>query len=243
MSLNFTQIIAKIDREAGTSINSYPLADKVVDVNSVLSAFLFRAISASGTWQIDYTNHEYFPIIYTNLVLGRRDYTFLTDEEGIMILDIHKVMRANADGIYEEISPVDQQNINVDGRVAQMTDERDVQGVPECYDKTGNTIFLDPVPSYNYTEGLKVFISREGSEFTVSDTTKKPGVPGLFHDYFWMVPAYERLSSKAKTNAQIAKADRLLARITKMEANIDKHFRSRERDKRNVITGRRQNYI
>jgi hypothetical protein len=231
MSLSTTQIIRGIDREAGTTNASYPIADKVQDINITLDDFFALAIQASGEWQIDDTNHAYFPIIKTNLVSGRRDYSFLTDEEGVMILDIHKVLRADQNGVVAEISPVDQQT----NAPRTLTDGRNTTGIPDCYDKTGNTIFLDPIPNYNSTLGLQVMINREGSYITVSDTTKKPGVAGLFHEYFILCPAYKRVSAKAKTNADVARANRIFVKIEKLEAKIVAYYSRRARDQKPVL--------
>ena len=151
-------------------------------------------------------------------------------------------MVADANGLYYEIKPVDQQSVGP----KTLINEKNAVGKPSCYDKTGNAIFLDLIPDYNYTHGLKVFINREGSYFAVSDTTKKPGVAGLFHEYFVIVPAYKWVSAHAKTNADISKANRLAAEIQKLETKIITYYGRRGRDQRNILNsvGRmRVNYI
>src|SRR5260221_10947959 len=166
------------------------LKEFTADVNLAFDDFLEIALQASGTWQFDDSNQTDYPIITTNLISGRRDYSFVTDGSGNLILDIYKVMVADTNGVFKEISPVDQQSADsVQTNVDSFIDGKNTSGIPTRYDKTANGIFLDLIPNYNSTEGLKVFINREPSYFISSDTTKSPGVPGIFHRYFALKPA------------------------------------------------------
>lgn len=197
MSLNFTQIVDKIHRTTRTNDATYPLADIVEDVNLAQDEVFAEALKNNG-WNVDDFNHSKYPIIYTNLVAGQRDYTFIYDEDGNLVLDIYKVQVMDQSGTYHDIRPVDQQvntAMNAWGTEpispVTMTDGQDTTGLPTCYDKTGNGIFLDLVPSYNKTAGLRVFIDREMTYFTTSDTTKISGIDGLCHDYLYLKPSYE----------------------------------------------------
>lgn len=206
--------------------NATKLAQLTSDVNLALDEFFSLAIKASGTWQIDDSNHTDYPIITTNLVSGQRDYSFTVDGSSNLILDIYKVLVKDSGGTYHEIQPVDQQTKNDNQQnTDSFLDGLNTSGVPSRYDKTANAIFLDPIPNYNSTAGLKVLINREPSYFTVNDTTKKPGVPGLYHKYFALKPAldYARRNSLASYN-------RLEAEVAKMEMAIANNFSRRERD-------------
>ncbi len=172
------------------------LKDFAADVNLALDDFFLIGFRDSGTWQLDDSNYVAgsgdFPFVRTSLVSGQRDYSFITDGYSNLILDIHRVMIADSSGIYREIEPVDQQtrnsnNVNTDS----LIDGRNSTGTPTRYEKTGNGILLDPIPNYNYSSGLKIFINREPSYFSYDATTKKPGVPGLLHRYFAIKPALD----------------------------------------------------
>jgi len=201
-------IVQMYERECGFEIgdvsgNTARLKNLTADVNLALDDFIQLALSSSGTWQFDDSNHGDYPIITTNLVSGQRDYTFTTDEGGNLILDIYKVLIAQPDGTYVEIQPVDSQSQK---DTETLTDGQNETGTPTRYDKTANGIFLDLIPSYNYTNGLKVYINREGNYFTYTDTTKKPGVPGLFHKYFYLKPALDYARRNGRSNyAQLQK--------------------------------------
>lgn len=228
MSINFTQITELIDRNCKSDSVSYPLSEKTADINLALDKAFELIFRASGTWQFDDSNHEKYPFITTDLTQGQRDYSFTTDEQGNLILDIYKVMVKNAAGHYEEIFPVDQQS---DPDTGSFYDGQDIQGRPYRYDKTGNGIFLDPVPDETVSAGLKIFINREASYFTTADTTKKAGFAGLFHEYLALRPSYQYACRNGLSNKNDLKNEML-----EMESSMRKHYRSRAKDERLQIT-------
>lgn len=212
------------------------------DVNLAMDDFFAIAIPASGTWQLDDSNHGDYPIIKTNIVSGQRDYTFTTDGSGNLILDIYRVaiLPSATATLYEEIYPIDAQS---DVDTVGLVQENATTGVPYRYDKTSNGIFFDPIPSYNATNGLKMYINRESSYFAYTDTTKKPGVPGLFHKYFYLKPAAENarrnnLSNAAKLMDEVAKMEGVPGRA----GSIAKYFGFRARDERKQLTMSRINF-
>jgi hypothetical protein len=106
------------------------------------------------------------------------------------------------------------------------------------YDKTANGIFLDQIPATSRTGGLKVFINREGSHFTVSDTTKMPGFAGLYHEYVGLRPAVRYAVDHTMQNA-----DDLKIELKDMETCIMKHYRDRSKDENLVLQAEEINYI
>lgn len=202
--------------------NSDRLKEFTADVNLALDDFTALAIRSSGKWQYDDSNHTDFPIITTNLVSGQRDYTFTTDEGGNIILEIYRVFIKTPGGTFIEIDSVDQQS---ESDTSGFWDGLSAGGTPIKYDKTANGIFLDPVPNYNSTNGLKVYINREASYFTSSDTTKKAGIPGIFHKYLAIRPAEDYARRNSLDNYQAIRAERVL-----MEQEIQEYFALRNRD-------------
>lgn len=246
MSLQFSNttnksgILQVIERktklnDGGITGNTQRLKEFTSEVNLAVDKAFSIIFKANGLWQFDDSNHSDYPIITTSLVANQRDYTFTTDEQGNLILDIYKVMVKDEQGIYHEIYPVDQQSDEyMDGFWSGQNDT----GIPSRYDKTANGIFLDCIPSYNSPGGLKVFINREGSYFTTSDTTKKPGFSGLFHKYLAVVPSYEY----ACTN-QLANKNDLKQEMLEMEMDMKKHYRDRGRDETPMISSETVNSI
>ena len=217
--------------------NTTRLKEFTSNTRSAWDTYIYLALKASGTWQFDDTNQTDYPIIKTNLVDGQRDYTFTSDEGGNLILDIYKVaiLPSATATLYEEISPADQQT---GGEAPDVVAESTNEGVPYTYDKTANGIFLDPKPSYNATNGLKVYINREPSYFTYTDTTKMPGCPGIHHDYFYLRPAYDH--ARRNNSANLASLREAVVSFEGDEekgviGSIERYFARRSRDDRTII--------
>jgi len=246
---NLKGIVQVYEKEAGfnrgeISGSIMKMKDLTADVNLALDDYLALALAASGTWVFDDSNHEDYPIIMADLVEGRRDYPFTVDGNENLILDIYKVMvkLEGEDGVYDEIHPV---SVQTERATQDFYDGRDVEGVPYRYSKTANGIFLDQIPSYSQTGGLKIYINREGSYFSYDDTSKRPGVPGLHHRYFALKPA---LDYARRTGSK--RYDALAKEVFKYEGDesqgiigsIQRYFGSRERDVRPVMRPRRTNF-
>lgn len=233
---NLSGLVQQYEREIGVQVghvsgDATRLKQYVADVNLALDDFTSLAIQSSGTWQFDDSNHTDYPIIRANIESGRRDYTVIADKTGNIALDFHRVRLADASGNYSDITPRDMQS---------QKDSFDyfdtATGVAKEYDKTGNGLILGTIPNYDYPFGLEVYINREASYFTTSDTTKKPGVPGIFHRYFAVKPAYDyaRRERLENTNA-------LLSEVLRIEADAKEYFSARPRDERPRLTVGYQN--
>ena len=238
---NFKGLVQIYEKEIGAergfvSGNTNRLKEFTADANLALDDFTALAIQASGTWQYDDSNHTKYPIIKTNLVSGQRDYTFTTDEQSNLILDIYKVafLPSASATLFQELDPFDELNDRNNSIVSEST----TTGVPSRYGKLANGIFLDIPTNYNATNGLKVFINREASYFTSSDTTKKPGVPGIFHKYFALKPALDYARRKSLKTAR-----NLAIEVAQMEEQAKRYYAKREKDIRHVMTPKRINFI
>lgn len=209
---NKNGIIQGIEQELGfedgyISGNTTRMKLWTASVNQSLDKAHQIIFVADGRWQFDDSNHTDYPIITTNLVDGQRDYTFTTDGSSNLILAVHRVfVKTSSSGPYYEIFPVDVQS-DREGIISGFADGQNSEGAPYTYDLTATGIFLDPIPNANVTNGLKVYISREGSYFTTSSTTKKPGFAGLYHDYCVLEPAYRYARANNLTNKETLKRD------------------------------------
>lgn len=241
---NSNGLVQEYERELGDSQggsvsgNTDALKKFASATRSAWARYLELAFRSSGTWQFDDSNHDKYPFIKANIVSGQNDYAFTTDEQGNLILDIFKVAifpTATAT-VYTQIDPIDQQT---GSRYSDLVTETSVTGIPSRYDKTANGIFLESTPNYNATDGLKVWINREASEFVYSDTTKKPGCPGLHHDYFFLRPAMDNARRNSLSNYKILQEE-----VFKYEGDeargltgsIENYFSRRSRDERPVFS-------
>lgn len=184
-----TGIVELVEDLTGTrssTTSSYPLKTKTRDINNTFANFNMIAQRSAGSWESDDTNQTDYPIITTNLVSGQQDYSFILDQQGNQILDIYRVEIANASGIFSQVIPLDE----VDMNGVSLTEFMKTSGTTIFYRKTANGIFLYAPTSYNYTNGLKIYYARTPTYFLSTDTTKKPGIPDMFHEYLALRPAY-----------------------------------------------------
>ena len=219
--------------DAGITNNSTLFSQFTGDVNTSLDKALSIILGVGGTWQFDDSNHTDYPIITTNIILGQRDYSFTVDGNSNLILEIQKVFVSDVNGNFNEVLPVD-----VASGMASPNywNGLDTQGLPNSYEKNATGIFLDPIPNYNKTGGLKIYISREGSYFSITDTTKKPGIAGLFHEYLALRPSYQYAIRKELPTANAFEREML-----KMEDAMMEYYKAREKDVVKVITPRVNN--
>ncbi len=244
----FRGLVQMYEKEIGAnqgdvSGSTADLKAYTADANNALDDFIYMAITSSGSWQFDDTSTyesdgvtlRGYPIIYRNIVSGTRDYFFTTDGGSNLILDIFKVLiKTSATAtLYQEISPIDQQTQSSD-----IDQETAATGVPQDYDKTGNGVFFGVIPNYSATNGIKVLVNREGSYFISTDTTKKAGIPGLFHSYLYLKPAmhYARRKSLPALNG-------LREQVQFLERDIKDYFGQRERDVRSAVTMEAINFV
>lgn len=226
------------EREIGAeygdvSGNTARLKEFTSDANSAFDEFVLLAFQSQGTWRYDDSNQTDYPIITGDLVSGQRDYPLVADETGNLILEVVQVEVASPSGVFSKISPID---VPGDDNSSSFYDGQNTSGTPTRYGKLGNGVFLDPVPNYALAAGIKLYVSREPSYFTYTDTTKKPGVPGTLHKWFAIRPAEEYARRDALANYQAIVGERL-----RLEENIKTYFSARNRDEKPRFTITREN--
>ena len=179
---------------------------------------------------LDDSNYTDYPFFSTNLVSGQRDYSYTIDENSNVILDIHKVMVASPAGKFAEIYAVNQETITQrtgnQESVTPFFDGNLRSGTPTRYSKLGgNAIFLDVIPNYDSVGGLLLFGTREASYFTVNDTTKKPGVSGIYQSYPALFASEMYAGIKSLSNLKKIERDKL-----NMQRAIQVHYAQKDKD-------------
>lgn len=206
--------------------SSYTLKTKTRDINNAYAYYMMLAIQSSGRWQVDDTNFTDYPVITTNIVSGQQDYSFTVDDNSAQILTVDRVECADSSGNFAKLEPYDMHETDF-----SLTESATTSGTPVKYDSFASAIWLDPKPSYNYTNGLKIYFTRSPSYFASTDTTKAPGIPEMFHEYLVLRPAYFYALRKGLPQANGYKQSML-----EMEDAIKKFYRMRNRDDRNILT-------
>jgi len=233
--MNFTEILGLIRRNTNTqntTTSSYPIADKTLDVNNALNQYFILANSAAGNWRpVDDTNQTDYPIVYGDVVSGQQDYSFTLDENGNQILDIYRVRMKDPNGVWFTLKQIDQSLITDSQLDITLT------GTPREYYLNSNGIFLVQKPNYASTDGLEISVNRTSTYFTTSDTTKKAGIPWVFHEYLALRPSYFYCVQKGLPQS-VDFRKRLYGEDGRsgMEGDIKKYYRDRNKDRQDVIT-------
>lgn len=234
MSLTFSDttnkngIIQHIERELGfedgrITGDDLLFAQITSDVNQAVDDVTNIMNMVGGTANPDDSNHTKYPIIEADLTSGQQDYTFDEDEDGNIILDLVKVQAQPSGGSFRTLTPVNRQQ---PGNKADFF-ENGASGFPTHYDVTADGIFLWPTPNETITDGLRLFINREGSYFTVSDTTKKPGFYGTFHYYCVLFPVEKYARIHQLKNHPETLQTKLL-----MRSELRDHYARKTRDEK-----------
>lgn len=195
-------------------------------VNQSVSSAFDIIFDVAYNWNPDDTNHTDYPIQFFNLVSGQRDYSFTETEDGQEVLEVLKVAVKDTSGVFREIPTIDQQTRQGSNNdVSAFLDGQNASGVPTRYDKTATGIFFDPIPNYNSTQGVKIFLAREGSYFTTADTTKTPGFSGAYHEWCVLEPCYKYARANSSEKLPVFKRD-----MMEMEQKIRVGYGRRDRD-------------
>lgn len=164
-------VVDQIDFLCDSDVNSYPLADKIRNVNIGQDAVVSTIIQSDGRWQWDASTHAQLPIAKANLVSGQKDYGF---DDTFLIVE--RVEIFDATGEKKLLTSVDEKDIEV-----ALDAYKSTTGTPDEYDKVGRSVFLYPAPNYNYTDGLFVHFKRNAPNYTVSDTDVEIPFASTYH--------------------------------------------------------------
>lgn len=224
-------IVEDIDFLCDTDDTSYPIAQKVRNVNRWGDKFVALALNSDGRWQWDDTNWTDLPIGRQDLVAEQYDYQILaaSPSTGQDFLRVLRVEVLDSSGNWTKLKRIDQADIYNQS----LTDFLKTSGTPLYYDDMANTIFLYPKPSANITLGLKVYFQRNFSYFTSSDTTKVPGIPSVFHRYLSLGASFDYAVKK-----QLPQKNDINVEILKMEEAIKEFFAFRNKDEKVQVSSK-----
>ena len=176
---------------------------------------------ATGTWEFDDSNLDTLPIATSTLVNDQQDYTIPSTARKLLRVEI-----LNSSGDYVQIDPFDQSEIH-----QAMSEYRETAGMPRGYDMIGRSITLYPKPSSSSvttTKGLKMYVSRDIDEFTITDTTQEPG----FDNHYHCLIAYGSALDHALANNLAEKVGSLSSLIKEVRKDMGQFYARRHTDQR-----------
>lgn len=167
-----------------TDTSQFPLTQFIRNANAWYRRVNAWIWQANGVWEYDDSNWSTLPVATTDLVDGQQDYTLPSNAQ-----EIHRVEVKDINGDYKLLKQVDKTQVS-----EAMSEFYEENGMPIYYDIMGRSVLLYPTPSSNYvslTDGLKVYVSREVNEFSITDTSTEPGFDKRFHRIISLGSAYD----------------------------------------------------
>ena len=168
-------------RQGDGTITGTLLKQFTTRINSAFEKIIPLLLAYNNQIRWDDINNTDAPIGYVNLVANQNDYKITVDANSYDILTILKVRihQSSSATPYIELKRV----TSDDPDAGEILDPSvGASGVPWRFMELGNTIYLDPKPTYACTNGLEIFFGRQQQYFVSTDTTKKPGIPLPFHE-------------------------------------------------------------
>lgn len=222
--MTFTEIQAEARRIAKAKGNTYSIDDLTSSANRALERVTSLIRDAEGRWQWDDSNNTDFPSAVHTITSGQQDY-----ELDPTHYRIERVEIKDSVGTWTKLIPFDQKDVE-----GTLTDFLSGTGLPQYYDKLGNSILLYPTPNYTQVSSLKVFYQRGPSYFTTTDTTKTPGFNPLFHQLVALWCAYDYAFIEQKDIADDLFKDHgngiYTGRIPVMENMLKDYYSLRDKD-------------
>lgn len=223
---NNLDLVSDIDYWAGTDDNSYPIKAKTRNANFALDKAVALIMKSDQKWEWDDTNNTDLPIATTSLVANQEDYSL-----AITHLEIRKIRAKDSNGNWTSPEPVDRRDLT-------DSELNATAATPTRYFKIGNSVFLNPKPSYASSGGLEIQFQRTASYFAYTDTTKTPGFASQFHRLISLYAARDYCAVNSINN-RLKVIDN---EIQKMEADVIDFYSVRNRDEKQSLRTQKSDY-
>lgn len=173
-SVNGNGLLQDVDFLCQTTTASYPLVDKVRNINNhYLNVNRLIWETAEG-WQYDDSNKTDLPIATTTLVHNQKNYTVPSTAQRIQRVEVKDI-----NGNWKLLSQIDVNDIK-----DSINEYMDTPGMPIYYDLIADSVFLYPSPSSAFVAGaddMQLYFDRTVTLFTSASTTASPGFSEPFH--------------------------------------------------------------
>lgn len=220
--MTIDQLRAKVRELTNTSVNDYPDASLIRDLNAELSHIQINILRDRGALEFDDSNYSDLPIATFAIVAGQSEYKITEDEDTNKLLTIHKVAYQQGD------KWVDVPRVQAsEGSQHFLTNTG--TGKPTRYYEVGQSIVFDVTPDFSGTG--KIWFDRELDVLLTSDTSKEPGVPRAYH----MLAAY-RTALNYAIDKQLANENSILRRIQLEEDRLAQYEANRRVDEQTVMS-------
>ena len=210
--------------DTGITSDSTLLAKFTNLINEALNDVMPVIMSKIDGIRFDDANHSGAPTGTASLVSGTSRYTYATDASSNPVLNISKVWvqspsSPNYDVLLTKVLPSDPEFNDVISPLSSAT------GTPTMYAELDGRVHLYPIPNYSQSDAIKFLFERAASYFTAADTTKKPGIPSIFHNLLALRASRTYVSIYKPQNTTLLSY--LNAEIARKDQEIDALYNKR----------------
>lgn len=202
-----------------TGQDSLTIEDATRLFNFAADRYSYLALTSSGRWKFDDTNHvdesldPTFPIATATLNAGETSIPLATN-----FLTIERVT-VTEDGKKQVLQPIDLR----DNKTQDLSTVYAGQGLPRYYDYNAQALFV--YPASNTSRTIEVQYGRAMKHFDVTDTNVSPGIPSIHYEYLTLYAA-EQLAMRTQDNAYTQFRDGRM----RMEMEIRDWYSKRDQD-------------
>lgn len=231
--MNLSQINADITFLTGADTTLYGATDRLRNLNTWYHKVSTMILNAQDSWDFDDTNKSDFPILTADLVANQQDYA--------LPVNCYKLKRVEVSYDGANWYKAELFDIGERGTGTSEADiARDFTTTEPKYDIQGSSLMLYPIPAQNTNVGLKVWISREISEFTSTDVTNGTLEPGFDEPFHKMLSIGVALDWAIAKN--LANGPALSALIQEYEGRLRQFYGKKEEPGSMVLKAAYVNY-
>jgi len=220
-SSNKLGLVEDIDFLCRTTSASYPLNDKVRNINQAYHDVTRLIWAAADDWQYDDSNATDLPKVLRTMGHASASYQIPTTAQ-----EIQRVEVKDSSSDWRKLRPIDYRDINI-----SLDEYLSTADMPIYYDLVGNYVTLYPPPSSAYTtltSGLALRVGRDVTEFTSASTTTKPGFATQFHRILSLAAAIDFEKDPGQLRLFNQMKDRL-------EKGLQAFYSTRETERRSQL--------
>ena len=211
-SVNGNGLVQDIDFLSQTNNDTYPLLDKVRNINNAYYNVNRLIWEVADGWQYDDTNKTDLPIATTTLTHNQKNYTIPSTAQRIQRIEVK-----DQHGDWSLLSQIDIHDLD-----SSINEYLETAGLPQHYDIIGDSVFLYPSPSSAYVAGaddMQIYFDRCITEFTTASTTSSPGFAAPFHRILSLSAAIDNEKDSQKLQRMVSEKSDLVAGLKRFYSN------------------------
>ena len=211
-SVNKLGLVEDIDFLCGSNSNSYPLNDKVRNINQAYHNVTRLIWECSDVWQYDDSNKGDIPKVLTTLTSGTAHYIIPSTAQRVQRIEVKDV-----NGNWVRLKQIDYKDIDM-----ALPEYYKNSGLPVQYDLIGNYIDLYPAPSdanVTLSSGMAVYVDRDVNLFTSASTTGTPGFAPQFHRILSLQASLDFEKDPSQRGLLMSEKDMLVEGLKKFYGN------------------------